>query len=108
MRLTALIIPLMLAGCNQRDQTFTLYRNSSVDRNLRIHFATFNANESPGGYNMTNCQMAARILNANIAALAKAEARATPPALGFWCEPGSYRQKGLVPPNFDAAFPTSV
>jgi hypothetical protein len=106
--MVALLSALILVGCDQRDQTFTLYRNSSVARNLRIHFATFNADESPGGYNSTNCEMAARVLNANIAALAKAEGRATPPDLGFWCESGAYHQKGHVPATFDAAFPTSV
>ena len=108
MRLLAIGMVFLIAGCRDRAQPFTLYRNSNVDASMRIYFATFDANGSAGDYNMTNCEMAARLLNANIHALAKANQRPDPASLGFWCEPGQFKATGRVPLNFGAKFPTDV
>jgi hypothetical protein len=108
MRAILLATVFVLSGCGKADQPFTLYRNSNIDPTLRIHFATFNAAESDQAYNLTNCQMAARTLNSNIKALAKAEGREPPVGLGFWCEPGTFKSDGRVPMSFDAEYPTSV
>jgi hypothetical protein len=97
-----------LGGPERRAAPFTLYRNSVLDRSLRVHWATFDARESDASYNANNCMMAARLLNANVKALGREEANGPPAAVGFWCEPGRYSEKGRVPPGFDAAFPTDV
>ena len=75
---------------------------------MRVHWATFDAAESDRSYNLNNCQMAARLLNANVEAFAKQNMESDPPKVGFWCEPGEYKEEGRVPFSFDAAFPTDV
>lgn len=102
---------MLLTSCNARSasaETFTLYRNSGLDRSMRVHWATFDAAESDRNYNRNNCGMAARLLNANVDASAKDEGKPRDPAVGFWCEPGSYSDEGAVPSTFPAAFPTDV
>jgi hypothetical protein len=89
-------------------EKFTLYRNSFMDHSMRVHWATFDAAESDRNYNRNNCEMAARLLNANVAASARAEGKEPDASLGFWCEPGGYSEKGVVPSTFPAAFPTDA
>lgn len=110
-RLTGLIVlAVSTAACSgsEATQKFTLYRNSPVDPTLRVHWATFDAADSDRGYNLSNCQMAARLLNANVDASAKAEGKQRDPMLGFWCEPGGFSEKGTVPMSFPSAFPTDA
>lgn len=113
MKLNAIsIVGLMLAaGCGPASTsayTFTLYRNSGLDRSMRVHWATFDAEESDRNYNRNNCDMAARLLIANVDASAEQEGKPRDPTVGFWCEPGSYSDEGAVPSSFPAAFPTDV
>lgn len=75
---------------------------------MRIHWATFDAKESDPAYNMKNCQMAARVLNANYAASSQAEGKQPDLSVGFWCEAGSYTETGAVPSRFETAYPTDV
>jgi hypothetical protein len=96
------------AGCSDRQpETSTLYRNSPYGV-LRVHVATFDADDSGGGYNRDNCEMAARIYNANVAALRRANGKAGDSDVGFWCEPGRFEAKGAIPGHFEAQFPTDV
>lgn len=106
-RLAALLIAdaACLSGCGHRAETYTLYRTSSIDHSLRIHWGTFDAQESDPSYNRTNCEMAARLLTANMKALNGDE---YDPHLGFWCEPGRYSPKGSIPRAFARAFPTDA
>lgn len=113
MKLTKLALAglLLTAGCDAgstSSETFTLYRNSPLDRSIRVHWATFNASDSDRNYNRNNCEMAARLLNANVDASAAAEGKPRHSGVGFWCEPGSYSETGAVPSTFPAAFPTDV
>lgn len=85
----------------------TLYRNSPLQRELRVHWATFDASDGID-YNLSNCQMAARLLNANVAASAEAEGKPPTPGIGFWCEVGGYEEEGGVPIQFESAFPTDT
>jgi len=94
-----------LSSCAQRAETYTLYRTSSMDRSLRIHWGTFDAHEGDPSYNRANCEMAARLLTANMKALNGDDYN---PHLGFWCEPGRYSAKGTVPQRFNAQFPTDI
>ena len=95
------------APATDKSPIYALYRNSVIDSSLRLHWATFDADDSIT-YNMNNCLMAARLLNANVTASAAQEGKARHVGVGFWCEPGRYREAGLVPTNFPEAFPTDV
>lgn len=110
--MTTALATMALAACNVSSESnaekFTLYRNSLLDSSARVHWATFDADESDRNYNRNNCEMAARLLNANFAASARAEGKEPTPAVGFWCEPGGCSEKGTVPSTFPAAFPTDV
>lgn len=103
---------LSLSGCgsgNAADAApVTLYRNSLADLTMRIHFATFDADDGVN-YNLANCQMAARLLNANIRQLNSSQSAGDSTYVqttGFWCEVGGYNEAGQVPFEFDADFPT--
>ncbi len=85
--------------------TYTLYRTSSMDGSLRVHWGTFDAHESDPSYNKANCEMAARLLNANMQAL---NGGTNAESLGFWCEVGRFSDKGPIPDSFTAAFPTDI
>lgn len=98
----------LLASCSQQGaSTATLYRNSPFGA-VRVHWATFNAKESDPSYNLNNCLMDARVLNANATASAKAEGKERDTSVGFWCESGPYREQGSIPTTFPEAFPTDV
>jgi len=102
----ALIACLGVSGCtdNSGSETYTLYRNSVVGSDIRIHVATFDAEEMDRLYNHNNCEMSARLRNANVRAFNPA----TDQKAGFWCEPGKFVEKGSIPFTFDSEFPTDV
>lgn len=104
-RYVGLAILASLAACGgfQGANEITLYRNSSVDRTIRVHFATFDA-DGAAEPNRKNCEMAARLLNANINSLANGATT----GVGFWCEDGKYSESGGIPTGFSAAFPTDT
>ncbi len=85
----------------------TLYRNSELLRTMRIHFATFDAPESEA-FNYANCQMAARLLNANVKAVMESNGSEAEPSVGFWCELGTMQEDEPVPASFDSEYPTEV
>lgn len=62
-------------------ETVTLYRNSLLDRDIRIHIATFDASEGRA-YNSENFELAAELFEA------QPDVRTR-----FWCEPGRYNPK---------------
>lgn len=99
----------LLTACSQQmANTVTLYRNSAFGAGIRVHWATFNAAESDPSYNLNNCLMAARLLNANATASAKSAGKERDISFGFWCEGGPYRERGSIPTTFPEAFPTDV
>lgn len=110
-KLVATAVIITLTGCSLEkpisNEQATLYRNSHVMNDLRVHWATFDASDG-GDYNLGNCQMAARLLNANVRASAAAEGKEPYSAVGFWCEVGAYSEDGGVPVSFDAEFPTDT
>ncbi|HTE14835.1 MAG TPA: hypothetical protein VK642_07135 [Burkholderiales bacterium] len=70
----------LLAGCDAGDETFTLYRNSVTDENMRIHVAAFNAADGEA-YNRGNCEQAQQLFQAQPRVKTK-----------FWCEKGVFRK----------------
>tara|TARA_R110000772_G_scaffold18400_6_gene51399 strand:- start:9619 stop:9987 length:369 start_codon:yes stop_codon:yes gene_type:complete len=86
----------------------TLYRNSEIDHSMRIHVATFDAEESDKKYNINNCEMSARLRNANIVALINSSEKSHSQDVGFWCEIGSYDEDGPQRIFFSAEFPTNT
>lgn len=95
-----------LGGISEEEKA-TLYRNSTFISGMRIHWASFDADDAPN-YNMNNCMMAARLLNSNVIASADAEGKPPHQGVGFWCEPGSFKESGPIPAVFDAEYPTDV
>ncbi len=92
---STILLGTLLAGCSPRipaslantSETYTLYRSASVDAQARIHWATFDVDDSAGGqgnYNEVNCTMAADLLNQNLKKLNGGEM-----PLRFWCERGA-------------------
>lgn len=70
----------VLLGCSADGSNFTLYRNSPLDRQMRIHMATFNATAG-AAYNSENCNLAAELFRAQPGVTAR-----------YWCEKGDYRK----------------
>ena len=79
-----ILLSAALTGCSYitSGPTYTLYREGSMDPSLRVHWATFNANQSDS-YNQENCEMAAELLNRNLR-----ELNGGVQVLRFWCEEG--------------------
>ena len=75
-----IILLALLSGCGPSNrEVYTLYRNSLLDPLMRIHVATFDANES-GTYNQENCQVAAGLFQAQPSVTTR-----------FWCEQGRFK-----------------
>ena len=71
----------MFAGCSADSGTFTLYRNSVIDRSMRIHVATFDAADGGEKYNSGNCDLAATLFASQDGVKTR-----------FWCEKGIFRR----------------
>ncbi len=70
--------------CNSKrvseNKVYTLYRSSVMVENMRIHVATFDADEEEK-YNCENCETAASLYQNQPGVVAK-----------FWCEKGYYKK----------------
>ena len=73
-----------LSACNRPDEasTFTLYRSGAENASLRIHVATFDADED-AAYNQENCDIAQGLFQQHRGSAVK-----------YWCEAGRYREQG--------------
>jgi hypothetical protein len=71
-----------LWGCSNPmgSEVFTLYRNSLVDENMRIHVATFDSKDGKE-YNNGNCQQAQLLFQGQPDVKTK-----------FWCEEGYFKK----------------
>lgn len=77
MRLAVLTL-LVLAGCDTRTPTYTLYRSSTTGP-MRIHIATFDSNDGEE-YNRENCQVTMDLFQQQPGVKVR-----------YWCEKGRYR-----------------
>lgn len=108
MKRFTLAAALALSACDiGSGEVVTLYRNSPVTHSTRIHWGTFDAADGTN-YNLSNCQMAARMLNANMTELAKREGSPRNHEVGFWCEVGRFKEGGRVPLSFREEYPTDA
>jgi hypothetical protein len=82
--LVAAVLVLGLFACSsstsQAGRVYTLYRNSIIDANMRIHVATFNA-DADAQYNSDNCDQARELFQSQPGVKTR-----------FWCEKGEYRK----------------
>lgn len=62
------------------DAVYTLYRDSVLDKSLRIHVATFDADASQA-YNKENCEIARDLFEGQPGVEST-----------YWCEKGYYRE----------------
>jgi hypothetical protein len=70
----------LATACGSKN-TYTLYRNGSLSDTLRIHVATFDADEE-ADVNRANCEQARELFQLQPSQLSR-----------FWCEKGRYRKK---------------
>ena len=82
MRLAVLSLSLspFLAACGGGADSYTLYRNSVLDANMRVHVGTFDAADGEK-YNSENCKVAADLFQRQDGVKTK-----------FWCEKGSFNK----------------
>lgn len=78
--LSATIVLALAAACGGKN-TYTLYRNGSLSDTLRIHVATFDADENADD-NRDNCEQVRELFQLHPAATSR-----------FWCESGRYHKK---------------
>ena len=79
MKRMIILISLFLLACSQSD-SYTLYRNSVTDENMRIHVASFNSSDGEN-YNQGNCKVAQELFQKQDGVKTK-----------FWCEKGAFRK----------------
>jgi hypothetical protein len=68
------------ATCASEEGIYTIYRNSAIDPDMRIHVASFDT-EDGAAYNQENCQIAASLFRSQPGV-----------TVSYWCEPGRYRK----------------
>ncbi len=76
--LLLLLVNASFAATSER--TYTLYRNSVMDKSMRIHVATFDSTDGEA-YNRENCEQAATLFQAQSGVKTK-----------FWCESGHFKK----------------
>jgi hypothetical protein len=77
------LVLLVLASCSgqaRSEDVFTLYRDSPLGQEMRIHVATFDSADGKN-YNQENCRLAADLFQAQPGVTAR-----------FWCEMGHFRK----------------
>ena len=79
MKIILIFSLLLLSGCSQ-SESYTLYRNSVTDENMRIHVASFNSSDGEN-YNQGNCKIAQELFQKQDGVKTK-----------FWCEKGVFRK----------------
>ena len=72
------LVILSFTACTPADGNFTLYRNSAIDANMRIHVASFDAADG-AKYNNENCNVAGELFKNQPGVTVR-----------YWCEKGRY------------------
>ena len=74
------ILLIYATGANANDNFASLYRNSIINENMRLHISTFDT-KNGRDYNWENCQLVAKLMQNQPGVLTK-----------FWCEIGDFRE----------------
>lgn len=74
------VASLTVVGCGSNSDAFTLYRDSPLDPNMRIHISTFDSTDGET-YNRDNCELAAKLFQSQQGVKSK-----------FWCEKGGFKK----------------
>ena len=81
MKHIVIVLLLALTACEDNYyNTYTLYRGSKADPDLRIHIASFDTADGLA-YNRENCEIAARLFQTQPGVTVR-----------YWCEKGRYRK----------------
>lgn len=80
MRVAGLLSLLLLASCGQSETTYTLYRSAFAGDAVRLHIATFDADDSRD-YNRQNCEIARDLFQSQPGV-----------SVRYWCELGRFRR----------------
>lgn len=86
MRSALASLALLLSSCDaatDQSETFTLYRNSPFDPSMRLHIATFDADDHDD-YNERMCDLTAGLFKNHTL-----PGQSLP--ITYWCEPGRFR-----------------
>lgn len=71
---------IVLAGCSgEPGGSYTLYRNSIFDGNMRVHVASFDSKDGDA-YNSENCRIAADLFQSQPGVKVR-----------YWCEKGAFK-----------------
>lgn len=73
-----IVIGMMIVACSE-DRVYTLYRDSDIIENARIHVATFDADEKER-YNKVNCKSVCELF------------KSYSDIVEYWCEKGYYKK----------------
>ena len=67
-----------------KSKVYTLYRSGAVDKNIRLHFASFDADDGSNSeaYNRQNCEKTKILLSQVTEAF----------PVKYWCEKGYYKE----------------
>ncbi|MBP2445960.1 hypothetical protein [Rhizobium leguminosarum] len=80
LRLLLCLLLVLIASCSDDSSKYTLYRNSVLDENMRLHVASFDSSDGES-YNSENCQIAAGLFVAQPGVKVR-----------YWCEKGRFRK----------------
>lgn len=78
-RIALIGLLMALAGCNDPDSTYTLYRSSVLGQE-RIHVGSFDTKDG-NDYNQSNCRLASNLFQQQPGVKVR-----------FWCEKGRFKQ----------------
>jgi hypothetical protein len=87
MKFILCLVLVSLTACSQRleeSKVYTLYRSGSVDETMRLHVATFDADDGSNSesYNRNNCDTI-KTLRGEVSEAFKNK---------YWCEKGYYKE----------------
>ncbi|MGY3805470.1 hypothetical protein ACWNT8_15505 (plasmid) [Pigmentibacter ruber] len=83
-KILKLLLTLNIISCSFSNKNiYTLYRNSPVGIDMRIHVATFDSKEKPDDYNFKMCNLGQELFQNHTIAGKNVK---------YWCEKGRYKK----------------
>ena len=94
-------------GAEEPDNVFTLYRTGANAPNARFQWATFESFRR-AEKNREDCEMTARIMNANMEAYSEKTGAPQYGEIGFWCGEGAFSTEGKNPGTYPSEYPSNT